>query len=392
MSSSSGSLTELEDDDNATTPPNSVVVPADVGDTPGVRVRRCTTREAAKKRVDNATYAHILARASQTQLVCLYNKLIPRLLMTNNIKLQLTNLELWWKMRSGTLNVDTRFNIFHCQYLRSLHDVGQLANQYATHVLEPHYEYRVVPSKDMHRFPLFRLNQPIPTNPPEGLDLAAVTETFSYPYPTFGTLQLHVKPQFVICSIAQHLENFPFDNYVQDHPGLNRDELEVILHDIQAIYSDWKEMPSNPDNDASDIDDKHDDDDDFSDNDDDDSDDGTGTVHTNMTKNQRLGKRERERSFNGDGRDDENPRPLRRSRRGTSKRDVLDGQTLLDQEERPDSHKSKLAYVQDWVSKLAAENIAAEEVCLRNSCNWLIDSLMLGGPGSTLSTNASPKN
>ncbi|KAG6818826.1 hypothetical protein H0H93_001296 [Arthromyces matolae] len=295
-------------DGTLTTPPNSVAVPIQIGDTPGVRVRRETKRDAAKRRVDSAT-------AGLSERRCIVH------------------------------------NTEHDYGVQYAHILARCSGDN----LEPYYEYRVVPSKEMHRFPLFRLNTVIPADPLQKMDLTVLAKIFSYPYIRFPTLRLHVKPQYLICNIGQRLlAKGPLRpaRYIDDTGPANI-ELEVLLDDILEIYKEWITMPDASEDEPSDANDDGDNDDD--------SDDGTGTVYTNVTKNQRLGKRARENSFNSNKQDDENPRPLRRSRRGTSKRDALDGQTLLDHEEGPDSHKLKLAYVQEWVSKVAVEKFSAEE-------------------------------
>ncbi|KAG5722539.1 hypothetical protein E4T56_gene2927 [Termitomyces sp. T112] len=175
-------------DDNIThnraTPPNDTTAPLDVNETPSTRALRITRTEAVKGRVDNATenltgqrcvvhntehiyaveYAHVLPRASKYSVI--------------------TNLEVSWNMTNNTLNVDSRFNIFHLSAdMHRMFDRGRwllipeqrvvdifkekLTKPIQEYVTEPTYRYRLIASKEMIHFPIFRLNDLVPADPPD---------------------------------------------------------------------------------------------------------------------------------------------------------------------------------------------------------------------------------
>ncbi|KAH0584425.1 hypothetical protein H2248_009966 [Termitomyces sp. 'cryptogamus'] len=106
-------------------------------------------------------------------------------------------------MTNNTLNVDSRFNIFHLSAdMHRMFDRGRwllipeqrvvdifkekLTKPIQEYVTEPTYRYRLIASKEMIHFPIFRLNDLVPADPPQMLDLeAGIVETFVYPFHNF---------------------------------------------------------------------------------------------------------------------------------------------------------------------------------------------------------------
>ncbi|KAF8869661.1 hypothetical protein BD779DRAFT_1681849 [Infundibulicybe gibba] len=229
--------------------------------TPSQRTTAKNTPEPAKKRVRDATrdlsggrclienvhedsgvqYAHCLARAT-----------------SDNI---LTSLEFSWGMRYGTLNIDTRQNIFKlgCT-LHFLFDQGQWILLPDTKIIERYYEaasaskgadrvdpetrraafpdihegpysYRLLARSPMRRVPIHR------EEPPEQPRDYVLADDFTFlPFPLYNgqKFKSHIHPKFVICNAGQKLDGHGLSDFLTIYPFDS-----VDLNKVFNIFRAW---------------------------------------------------------------------------------------------------------------------------------------------------------
>ncbi|KAF8992490.1 hypothetical protein BDQ17DRAFT_1369461 [Cyathus striatus] len=178
-----------------------------------------------------------------------YCHVMPRKLMYND-KL-LDSLEWNWNMRKGTLNLDTRYNVFPAgesvfrmfdknqwillpddeileKYVRAFRPsvIGRTRRERFPNVNGDKFEYRLIPVVDMEDVTFTRQNDTTT------LQHAEPFTVHKYPFNTFPKLISHIHPKFVIAAVGYLLlSNKPFIMpFFNQHP---------ILRTIIKIYRLW---------------------------------------------------------------------------------------------------------------------------------------------------------
>ncbi|KIJ57059.1 hypothetical protein M422DRAFT_40602 [Sphaerobolus stellatus SS14] len=189
--------------------------------------KRCLIENTSQ--INAAQYAHCFARCKRSDMI-------------------LERLEYSWKMRAGTLNLDSRYNIcrlsakfhiLHDQHLWFFLPSDEIINKYHEtrgnrnafpNIEMEGYEYRVIAHPDMKGVPMLRQTVDV-------TDGSAVSFSdfifIDYPYRGL-TVTSHVRPKFAILNAAIALLSVRIIRFVVEFP-----DLVTTFNKVLQIYEAW---------------------------------------------------------------------------------------------------------------------------------------------------------
>lgn len=297
-------------------------------------------------------FAHLLARSANDTL--------------------LTNLEYWWNMKYGTLNVNTHKNItLLTKNLHRLFDANSwlllpedsVINQYLAAkgsrtdfptIDSPPYKYRLLVSDDMQDYPIHRRGLPASevdigkgkaknANASDSDIVSAdAFTTHIYPFTEFLTITSHIHPRFVLCNSGMKLAT----GYLMAEYVFARLSLEPTLRNVVEIYEAWTSSQISPDFYAAALD-------------------------PNIAEDDYPdGKTSSQRAPNGRKRPPRNRSPSERNPKkakseGNKDCAWLDDATLAELDHDPSPKKAwedKVAWIQAWVGRVPLDAMDVDEV------------------------------